>query len=180
MEQIREEKKTNALLQFGLMSSLAYLLFFVVLYLMGAESFVSWGGYSSSVIPIVFAILGVRKVKKDNGGYITFREALKVSFGILVITAFSSMLFSYVLYNFIDPPFAESMTQVMVGQTQRMLEKMGASQDIIEKSVSKMLDNNMFSLGQLLQSFMFSCIFMFVIAVIISAIMKKNKPEFAS
>lgn len=180
MEQVLEQKKTNVILQFGSISALVYLLFFVVLYMLGADSFSTWGGFSSSIIPIVFAVLGVRKARKDNNGYLKFREALKVSFGILVLTAFVAMLFSYLLYNIIDPPFAESMTQVMVGQTQSMLEKFGTPQDAIDKAVTAMLEKNMFSFGQLFQSFMISCIVLFIIAVIISAIMKKNKPEFES
>ena len=123
MEQVPEQKKTNVLLQYGLMSALVYTAVFVVFYLMGAESLLSFGGYVTWLIPIVFAVLACLKARKDNQGFLEFREALKISFGVMVLTSLFNMIFSYVLFNFIDPAFAESVTQILLEKTEKMLGK---------------------------------------------------------
>lgn len=179
MEQVPEQKKTNVILQYGGLSALVYLLVFVVLYLLGADSFLSIGGYSSALVPIVFAVVGCIVFKKENGGFLEFREALKISFAILVITSLASTIFSYILFNFIDPAFGESMTQVALEQQQRMLEKFGAPQEAIDKAVKDTLSRNLYSLPNLFQTFMFYCIAQFIFALIIAAIVKKKRPEFA-
>jgi F0F1-type ATP synthase assembly protein I len=180
MEQVREQKKTSILLQYGLISALVYVASYVVFYLMGADSMLSFGGYATAIIPIVFAVIGCLQAKKENGGFLDFKEALKVSFGIMVITSFISMLFSYVLFNFIDPAFAQSVTQLTVEKLQQTFDKIGGSQEMIDKAVKDIMNKNIYSLPSLFQSFMFSCIFNFIIALIISAIVKKKRPDFES
>lgn len=178
MEQVSEQNKTNVLLQYGLMSALVYTAVFVIFYLMGADSLLGVGGSLTWLIPIAFAVLACLKAKKDNGGFLEFRKALKISFGVMVLTSLVNMIFSYVLFNFIDPAFAESMTQILMEKTVRMLSKVGGSQDMIDKAVKDTMDKKLYSLSNLFQSFMFTCIFNFIIALIISAIVKKKRPEF--
>jgi hypothetical protein len=90
------------------------------------------------------------------------------------------MVFSYVLFNFIDPAFAQSVTQLTVEKLQQTFDKIGGSQEMIDKAVKDIMNKNIYSLPSLFQSFMFSCIFNFIIALIISAIVKKKRPDFES
>ena len=94
-------------LQFGLISALVSILIFVVIYVLGAEYFMSpmvW--VSSYLLPIVFAVLGGIAAKKKSGGFLSFKEALKVTFGVFVITGLLSTLFSYFIFNILDVAFA--------------------------------------------------------------------------
>jgi Protein of unknown function (DUF4199) len=179
MEQITETKKTNFLAQYGIMAALASILFFVILYLGGTAFFGSPAAFLSYVIPIGFAVFACIKAKKENGGFLEFREALKISFGIMVLCAFATSLLSYILFNFIDPGFKESMLQLTIENTQKIMAKFNTPQDVIDKQVQGMLSKDLFSLGSITQSFVFGCVFWFVIALIVAAIMKKKKPEFA-
>lgn len=172
-------KKSNVLVQYGLFSAVASLLFFVVLYLLGSESFTSPLAWLSMAVPVVFAVLACLKARKENDGFLEFREALKISFGILVITGLVTSLFSFLLFNVIDPSFAESMKQVTIERTQKMMANFKVPQEEIDKQINKMITDNIYSFGSIAQSFLFGCILYFIISLIIAAIVKKKKPEFA-
>ena len=87
-------------MQYGLISAAAAVLIFVVLYILGAEYFLSPAAWISSyLLPIVFAVLGAIQVKKNNNGFLPFNEALKITFGVLVITALVSSIVSFLIFN---------------------------------------------------------------------------------
>lgn len=172
-------KKQNVLVQYGLFSAIASLLFFVVLYLLGSESFVSPLAWLSMAVPVVFAVLACLKARRENDGFLSFREALKISFAIFVLTGIVTSLFSFILFNYIDPAFADSMKQVTIEQTQKMMAGFKVPQEEIDKAINKMISENLYSFGKIIQSFLFGCILYFIFSLIIAAIVKKKKPEFA-
>jgi large-conductance mechanosensitive channel len=173
------ESKSNVLIQFGAMSAGISLLIFVILYIGGTDFFKSPVAILSYCVPIILGILACRKAKKENGGYLAFKEALKISFGIWVITTLVTTLVSFVLFNYIDPGFADAMKQMTLEQTQKMLANFGVPQDQIDKTISEMINMDLYSLGNLMKSFLQFCIVGFILSLIIAAIMKKSKPEFA-
>jgi Protein of unknown function (DUF4199) len=180
MEQISTEKKTNILFQYGLIAALGSVLLFVLLYLGGTTFFGSPIVIPISLaIPIVVAIFACIKAKRENGGFLLFKEALKICFGIFVFSIFATSLLSYLLYNFIDPAFKESMLQLTIEKTQQWMAKFGAPQDSIDKTIQEMAKMDLGSIGTIAKSFAQGCIFWFIIALIVAAIMKKKKPEFA-
>lgn len=176
---VAEPRKDNSLLQFSLISALVSVLFYVALYLNGAETFIKPIAYLSVVIPIVFAVIAAQKTKKTNG-YLPFNQALKIVFGIFVLSSFSVTLFSYLLYHYIDPAFAERMFQLTIQKTQEWMMKFGVRQEEIDKQVKVMMNMDMYSFGALMKSFFYQCILNFLFSLIIAAIVKKNKPEFTA
>lgn len=165
-------------LHYGLFSASASSFIFVVLYVLGAEYFMSpiaW--ISSYLIPILFAVLGCLNVKKKNNGYLTFREALKVTFGVLVITGILSTLVSFVIFNYLDVSFAERMKQLTIEKAQEAMQRFNVPDSEMEKTMSKIAEQDMFSIGALSKSFAIACILYFIEALIIAAIVKKKKPE---
>jgi hypothetical protein len=72
------------------------------------------------------------------------------------------------------------MVQLNMEKSQQMMEKFGAPQDAIDKAMKDMTFDGLFSFKKMFQGFMIFCIINFIIALIIAAIMKKNKPEFAA
>jgi succinate dehydrogenase/fumarate reductase cytochrome b subunit len=179
MEVSQTQKKSNPLLQFGLISALGATLYFVILYILGAEAMMSPAAFLNWLIPIVCCVLACRKAKADNDGYLEFKNALKICFGILVLTGLFTSVFNYVLMNFADPALAERIAQLSIEKGQEMMERFGVPQDKIDEEIKKMTAKNLYSLKSTIQGLAVFCIFYFIIALIIAAIMKKNKPEFA-
>lgn len=163
---------------YGLIYGVVAILMTVVLYLFGVKAFTSPVAYIGFVIPIVIATLAAKAEKKANGGFLEFGAALKTTFTCLVIGTLLSTAFSYVLFNFIDIPFREALAQETSEATARMMEKFGASQDDIDKAMADAQTTNNFSFSKQALGFAFSCIFWFLVSLIISAIVKRKKPEF--
>jgi hypothetical protein len=180
MDQIQQpQKKTNVLLQYGLFSALASLLVFVLMYIGGTEAMGSPVAFATWLVPVVIAVLACRKAKAENDGFLEFKDALKISFGVMVASTLATSVFSYLLYNYIDLPFGERMVQLTMEKTTQFMEKLGSPQDAIDKAMKEVTFDSLFSLKKVFQGFMFGCIFNFIIALIVAAIMKKKKPEFA-
>ncbi|MEY3349062.1 MAG: DUF4199 domain-containing protein [Bacteroidota bacterium] len=165
-------------LQYGLFSAAASVLVFVVLYIMGAEYFLSPAAWISSYfLPIIFAVLGCIHVKKRNNGYLNFNEALKICFGVFVITGILSTVVSYFIFNYLDVSFAERMKQLTIEKAQETMARFKVPDSEMEKAMEKIAEQDFFSLSALLKSFAYACIMYFIEALIVAAIIKKKKPE---
>ena len=173
-----EKKRTEVGLTYGLISGLASVIFSLVLYLGGVKWFVHPIAYAGFVIPVVIAVLAGLKQKKLGEGYLDFAAALKVVFTTFVIGTVISTLFSYVLFNYIDVPFREALTQETAEKAQQMMQNFGANQEQIDKATEDMMKGNNYSFSKQMLGAAFFCIFWFVISLIIAAIIKKKKPEF--
>lgn len=164
-------------IQYGMISAAAAALVFVVLYILGAEYFMSPAAWISSyLLPLLFAIIGALSIKKKNNGFLNFNEALKVSFGILVITGLVSTIISYFIFNYLDVAFAERMKQLTIEKSQEMMQRFNVPESEMEKAMDKISEQDLFSLGSLSKSFAYACIMYFIEALILSAIIKKKKP----
>ncbi len=170
--------KKNAGITYGLIAGCASILLTVLLYVGGAKMFLNPIAYVGFAIPIVFAVLGGLAHKKANGGYIEFPQALKTVFTIFVIYSFLSTAFLYLLQNVIDIPFRQALAQETALATEKFMEKFGMAQDAIDKATAEILNGNNYSFGKQFLNFAFGTIFWFLISLIISAIIKKKKPEF--
>ncbi|MFT3844114.1 MAG: DUF4199 domain-containing protein [Lacibacter sp.] len=172
-----ETKQSNPLVQYGLISALAGVLFYVILYLGGVKLFMSPVAYIAYVIPIVFAVLATLKAKSNNGGFLEFSQALKISFGVFVITSLATSLLSYLLLNFIDTEFAQALQQATMEMTEKMMKKFGAQQEQIDKALADASNKNPYTIGKIALGFALSCILWFIFSLIISAIVKKKNPQ---
>jgi flagellar motor component MotA len=173
-----EASKKNIGVTYGLISGLASVIFGLLLYMSGVKWFVHPVAYLSFVIPILFAVLAGLKQKKQNEGWLEFGAALKTVFTVFVIGTLISTIFNFILLNYIDEPFRQALTQETAEKTQQFLQKLGVSQDQIDKTVDDMMKGNSYTISKQAVGVAFICIFWFIISLIIAAIIKKKKPEF--
>lgn len=172
------QQKQKPFLSYGIISAIVTILFLVLLYMGGVEWFVSPVAYFGWAIPIVFAVIAALAQKKLNGGYLNFSDALKGIFLVFVLNALGSTLFSYIMFNFVDVPFREALSQKTAEMMEEMMRKFGASDDDIDKAVEDSFKGNPYSAGKMALGFAFTCIIWFIIALIVAAIVKRRKPEF--
>lgn len=175
----KQDGVSKVLLPYALICALVSILYYVGLYLNGAESFLKPIAYFSYIIPIGFGVAASIKAKKAHG-YLTFSNALKLNFGIFVLSFFGVSIFSFFLFNYIDPAFAERMFQLTIQKSQEMLERFNIPQSEIDKQIKGVMSKDIFSFGAIMQNFFISCIVLFLVSLIIAAIVKKNKPEFTA
>ena len=169
----------NISLLYGLLYGGVNILFTVLLYLGGVERFMSPWASIVYIPPIAFAFLAAIQQKKQQGGYLEFSEALKTTFLVLVTGTLISVAFEYILYNYIDVPFGQALTQAAAEKLSEAMEKSKLmSPDKIDEMTEKMLSTNNYSLGKMFLGFAIKCILLFILSLIVSAIIKKKRPVF--
>lgn len=85
---------------------------------------------------IIILLIGGFAVRKQNGGYLSFQEGLKFNFLSYAVAAVIIAISTYVLYNIIDETLTEKSAQIGLEKTRAMMEKFGASEEDIEKSMA--------------------------------------------
>lgn len=75
---------------------------------------------ASTVSSIAIIVLGIKKVKEFNGGFLSIGEAIKTGLGISLISALIYSVYVAVFFNFIETSYFENMALV---QEQKILEK---------------------------------------------------------
>ena len=173
-----EQTKTNTGLVYGVICGVAVIAFTILLYVAGVEWYTSPLAYVGFAIPIVIGFMGAYKQRSLQGGFITFKEALKTVFIIFIISVVLDTIFSYLLLNVIDVPFREAIMQDAAVKMEKFLVKMGTSQDAIDKAMADFDNPENFSPGKILLGVFFRMIGWFIVALIIAAIVKKKRPEF--
>ena len=169
----------NAGILYGLLGGLALVLITLGLYIGGVEYFLSPIAFISYVVIIVIAVMAGLRQRKLNGGYLTFSEGLKVAFSTFAIAFFVSTIFMYVLVNFIDIPFREALAQASLEKSAAMMKGFGMSDEQVDKAMRDASGQDNYSIGKMFLGFAMMCIVFFIVSLIIAAIIKRKKPEFA-
>lgn len=126
----------------------------------------------SIVIMLAVILLALYQFKKENGGYMTFGEALKIGVGLCLIGGIISMLFQLLLSNVIDPGMVDKQLEL----ARAKMVDYGMTPEQID---SQMEMSKKFS-GPLIQAafgFIASIFFGFILTLIPALVMKKSENE---
>lgn len=172
-----EPSSKSAGLLYGLLYGAVNIAFTVFLYLGGVKMFMNPVAYFGILIPVAFAILTAAQQKKINGGYLEFSDSLKNVFKAMVIGLAMSMIFEYVLFNYIDVPFNQALNQATAQEMEKRLQGTMSQEKIDEmmENIGK-VDKYSFKVQSL--TFSIRCIVHFGLALVVSAIMKRKRPPF--
>lgn len=164
-------------LRWGLIGGLAIVTLYLVLYLIepkyvfGVPSYLDW-----LIIPYILYKAGADE-RTEQGGYISWVEALKPMFLAFVVSSFIYTAFLFLLYNVIDPGMAEiqrEATMEMANSFSGFLGEEGMEQ--MEESLE--VADHSFSIPTATFTFFWRLIFPgFVFAAITALFVKKDSPE---
>lgn len=170
----------NRSVQYGLIAAFIGIIVSVISYLFFPDQL---GNPKSipSVLNILFFIAWIYFMAKaaidfkaDNGGYATFKEALKESFIVgavsSVVMFLASMLMQYVLFSDVYKRVQENAITKMVTK----LEEQGQSEEVIEQSIQFAEKSQSMGVWFTLPFFL---ILAFIICLVIAAIVKKKRPD---
>ena len=124
---------------------------------------------SSFILPIALIVLGIKKFKQINQGFLSWEQAIKVGIGIALIWGIVTLSFQYILENFIAPELLEQK----IDSFREQLLLMGNDKDVIQEQIEKKRNQNPF-LGNAMGLLFFTFIG-FVVSAISGAIMKKTE-----
>jgi Protein of unknown function (DUF4199) len=167
-----EQQPTTArtALKWGLISGVASMIFITILYVTGqaANSALASAGI---IITIVVMILAMKEFRTANGGYMTYGQGLGIGALMAGISGFVSSTYGYIYNEFIDP----TLRQQILDKVRDDLENRGMDDAQVEQALEM---TQKFSSPGL--TFLFGIIgaivIGFIVSLIISAIMKKDKP----
>jgi hypothetical protein len=163
---------------YGIVGGLIFLALSFGLWAVGSvENYVAVTGVTT-FIPYLFIILLVVgfRLRKDNGGLYSFKEALQFTFVAYVVFALIEALGTYVLYALVDPDMTAKVIEITIAKTVQMMEKFGASEAQIEDTIKKMqAEPKTTSFKQVFLGLGLAIVFGFIKALVLSIIVKKNE-----
>ncbi len=129
-------------------------------------------------ITVFFSI----NLRKGYGGYWSFSQALKSIFIMLAFATLISSVGSFLFTKYVEPTIQEEVMNNTSSLTIEMMEKAGAGDEQIDEVIAK-LDEAKASISnisfvQFFKGFGITLISYFVLALILAAIFKRERPIF--
>lgn len=117
----QQVKASKFILNYGTILGIIMVVLGVIMYVANAHLNPHWS-FSILTLAIFISVLsfGIKAFKKENGGFLTLGEALKVGVGIALIGGIIGAIWSLVLTTFIEPDYFTQMAEV---QREQMLER---------------------------------------------------------
>lgn len=161
-------------LSYGGMLGLITILLSVIVYVMDLTYEQPWWqGAIGFVAMIVCILLGIKTFKKENQGFLSLGEALKVGLAIALITGIIGVIFNLMFMTVIEPDFATNMLAAtednLLEQNPNMTqEQIDMTMGITETMMSPAIISAM--------SIIMTLFFGFIISLITGLVMKVNRP----
>ena len=158
-------------LKWGIITSILIIVYSVVLFITGWFKMpsLSWVTF---LLLLIGLFLGIKEFKSENNDFMNFGEGLGVGTLLSAITGLVASIFSYIYMNFIDTTIMQQMKDMQIEQ----MEAQGLSSEQIDQAME--IGAKFTSPGL---TFIFGIIgyvlFGFLLSLIVSAILKKTKPE---
>ncbi len=168
---------------YALINAVIGVLYTTISYVTGnTKMFTTWWiGILIAIVGIAIVAMGAQKYRNVQGGFMSFREAFTVSFMIFFISGVISILFNMLIFNVIDPGYAEQLDQAILEMTVSQMEKFGTPESAIAETMEKMeAQGSKFGVGNQIKGFGFSLIFYAILSLIIAAFTRKKAPEFTN
>lgn len=161
-------------LNYGLLLGGASIVFSLMLYSMDMHY---ERGFAVQAVGIVIAIaaivLCIYQFKKANQGFLTISEALKLGAGVALIGGILSLLYFFVLSNFLEPDFMDNMFEI--GKQQAMESNPELTEEQIDQGIEMQKKFAWISYPVIL---IINVVIGLVIGLITGLIMKKAKPAY--
>ena len=172
-----EELRKNAA-RYGLFLGLFTIVTTTLVYVLDISLFTaSWYGMLSMAIIIGFGAYAAIQCKKNQGGFLTFKETFTSFFVSVLVGLFISTLFSILLFNVIDPEAKQIITDNVIKLTSGMMEKFGAKPADINNVIKEMQKTDSFGVMGQLKGFAFNIVIYSVIGLITALIIRRERPQ---
>ena len=169
----------NGLIWAAINIAIFLVIYYVKVDLMGSFAFTG----IQMLVGIGLAVYFCIDMRKQIGGYWSFKEALSNIFIMFFVQALVVYFFTVIFAKFIEPDYVVQMKEITQKSATAMLEKMGLEQEKIDEAVAKMESDSekQFNPGlfDMLKSLAFISIMYFIGALIFAAIFKRERPVFA-
>ncbi|TAE93326.1 MAG: DUF4199 domain-containing protein [Runella slithyformis] len=161
---------TRTALKYGLIFGVVYMVYTTILYTTGqaANSALAWVSFLISAVGMVLAM---KEFRTENGGFMTYGQGLGIGTMVSAVSGFIWATYSTIYNQFIDT----TLRQQILDKMRSDFEEKGMEDAQIDSMIE--MTEKMSSPGMSFISVVISAIIMgFIISLVVSAIMKKEKP----
>ncbi|MEE2771612.1 MAG: DUF4199 domain-containing protein [Bacteroidota bacterium] len=161
---------------YGIYLGVALILITVLAYAFDLALFTKWWfGILIILFTVIMGGFAASKAKKASTELFTFKKAFGSYFLTIFIGTFIGLLFSFLLFNVVDPAASETLTELTMESTRAMMERFGAPEDQINEALRNMQDNNQFSLVNQLKGYAFQLVLYALLGLIVSLIVREKE-----
>jgi len=176
---MEQELKSSAI-NYGVYLGLSLGIISVLIYVINIEYAIAWWiGIILFLIALSFGIVSTAKSKDILNGFISFKQAFSSFFITIAIGVLISTGIGILIYGVIDTEAAAFLQEKGIENTLNMMERFGAPQSEIDKTLEAMSGENSFSVLNQLKAIAYQLVFYAVIGLIVAAFMKKKNPDLA-
>jgi hypothetical protein len=168
-----QKRKIPILLTYGAIASLCLILLTLIMYRMGPQAFVGGIAYLGyAIVVVAAAVAGLMEKRRYRGAGLpfTFRAALRVIFGVIVLGLAVQTLFTWVLLNVIDPHFRHTLIPVVLAKTEATYRRFGMPEDQLAATMADERASDPFAPGRMLLGLARVYVLGFLIALVLAAI----------
>ena len=165
----------SIILNNGLYYGIVTILASLVIYALGMHLEPTGGYINFAVIAIAliaFPIMGMSTFKKNNGGFMTWGQGVKIGVGIVIIGSLIGVLYQHIFTGFIEPEFyaqVEEMTRQGLFDAGMTEEQINAQIEMQSKFQGTIIGD---AIGLLFMAFVG-----FVVSAIVAAVKKQTEEE---
>jgi hypothetical protein len=135
-------------------------------------------------IPVFCVVMFCFNARKKIGGYWTFRQAVTGIFTMFIVAYLVQFITKDIAFNrFIEPNSIQKTQTAAINAKTLLMQKRHADPKIIDKDINEMkkefVQQQALSIGGILQSMVFSILFIFLFSLIFASLFKKEQPVYA-
>lgn len=171
-----QRKPISLTLLYGGIAALGMIAFTFCTYKGGTDTFLGPVVWAMYLIPLICGIIAGLTERKRQGGYLDFRGALKIIFGIFVLALAAQVLFTWLLVHVIDPGFGRALGPAVLAKMETAYRRFNYSEDEIRKNIDAAKGTDAFSFGSILIGLARDYVVGFLVCLIMAAIVKRKRP----
>jgi len=164
----------------GLLTGIVVTIYMALLYAAGISFLSNWW-LTILMYPIIIGLLcyfTARLREEFQGEPFSFKQTFLVFLSMSMIATLVSTIWNIILFNVIDTSLAKELTELILEQTRDMMEKWGAPDDTVTKTLKEMKDlPSQFKPLPQLRSWLSSGIFLAIVSLICAAFLKRKAPS---
>lgn len=165
-------------IKFGITLGVFSMLIMYGSYFLGFDTFVNTQ-FASAFIPymIIILLVGGFQLRRRNGGYLSFKEAIKFCFLAYVVAAVINAVGTYILFDVMDKTLTDRTFHAGLDKTRRVMERLGSSQSDINKALGDAEKTKTTTgIKTIFLGFGQGLIIDFVKSLLITLVIRKEKP----
>ena len=154
---------------------------YYLLYFIDRKSLADWLiGLLFLALIIAYPIVVAVKYRQRNEGFLPFKNAFYMVFGITFIRSLIVLVFTLLLFFVIDPDLGAYMKEQIIAKTMAMMEKFNTPDDAKADALKRIQEEDQFGLAKQLISMVYSTIMSVVFSLLVALAIRKEKPIFDS